>query len=182
MIISGLFIGRFQPFHLGHMAAIKFALNYVEELVVVIGSAQKSHEIRHPFTAGERIRMINSSLNAEEDVDARRILLIPIPDVDIHSLWTHHLDMLVPRYTVVFTNDSFTRLLFKERFIEVIEPKLHRREELSATEVRCRIANEGDWRRLLTPQTIDIIESINGIDRIKTLFATQAYNRPSHEA
>jgi nicotinamide-nucleotide adenylyltransferase len=182
MIISGLFIGRFQPFHLGHMATIKFALNYVEELVVVIGSAQKSHEIRHPFTAGERIQMINNSLNAEKDVDARRILLIPIADVDVHSLWTHHLDILVPTYTVVFTNDSFTRLLFKERCIEVIQPKLHRREELSATEVRRRIANGGDWRRLLTPQTIDIIESINGIDRIKTLFATQAHNRTSHEA
>ena len=177
MKTSGLFIGRFQPFHLGHMSAIKFALNYVEELIVVIGSAQKSHERRHPFTAGERIRMINSSLNAHDDVDTKRILLIPIPDVDIHSLWTHHLDILVPSYTVVFTNDSFTRLLFKERCIEVIQPKLYRREELSATEVRYRIANDGDWRRLLTPQTIDIIESIDGIERIKTVFTSQSYNR-----
>jgi nicotinamide-nucleotide adenylyltransferase len=182
MIISGLFIGRFQPFHLGHMAAIKFALNYVDELVVVIGSAQRSHERRHPFTAGERIRMINSSLKADDDVDRKRILLIPIPDVDIHSLWTHHLDILVPTYTVVFTNDSFTRLLFKERCIEVIQPKLYRREELSATEVRHRIANGGDWRRLLTPQTIHIIESIDGIERIKTLFTGHAFNHTSHEA
>jgi nicotinamide-nucleotide adenylyltransferase len=182
MIISGLFIGRFQPFHLGHMAAIKFALNCVEELVVVIGSAQKSHETRHPFTAGERIRMINNSLNADDEVDTKRILLIPIPDVDIHSLWTHYLDILVPAYTVVFTNDSFTSLLFKERSIEVIQPRLYRREELSATEVRHRIANGGDWRRLLTPQTIDIIESIDGIERIKTLFTSHAYNHTRHEA
>src|ERR671928_996306 len=170
MMLSGLFIGRFQPFHLGHMAAIKFALNYVDELVVVIGSAQKSHERRHPFTAGERIRMINSSLNADDGVDTKRILLIPIPDVDIHSLWTHHLDILVPRYNVVFTNDSFTRLLFKERCIKVIQPELYRREELSATEIRHRIANNGDWRKLVTSQTAKIIESISGVERIKTIF------------
>ncbi|MFZ0222198.1 MAG: adenylyltransferase/cytidyltransferase family protein, partial [Candidatus Nitrosopolaris sp.] len=38
----GIFVGRFQPFHLGHMATIKFALEKVEELVIVIGSAQLS--------------------------------------------------------------------------------------------------------------------------------------------
>ncbi|MBV9668355.1 MAG: adenylyltransferase/cytidyltransferase family protein, partial [Nitrososphaeraceae archaeon] len=71
----GLFVGRFQPFHLGHLATIKFALSHIEELVVVIGSAQKSHEIRNPFTAGERIQMIKDSLNEDSEVDLKRILL-----------------------------------------------------------------------------------------------------------
>ena len=181
MVLSGLFIGRFQPFHLGHMAAIRFALNYVEELVVVIGSAQKSHEIRDPFTAGERIRMIYKSLNDDSRVDTERILLIPVPDVDIHSLWTHQMDILVPTYSVVFTNDLFTRLLFKERSIEVIEPELYRREELSATEVRYRIANNGDWRKLVSPQTIKVIESIAGVERIKTIFTNHGYKNTSHK-
>ncbi|MFZ0697114.1 MAG: adenylyltransferase/cytidyltransferase family protein, partial [Nitrososphaeraceae archaeon] len=39
----GLFIGRFQPFHLGHLATIKFALKTVEQLVITVGSADKSH-------------------------------------------------------------------------------------------------------------------------------------------
>ena len=173
---SGLLIGRFQPFHLGHMTTIKFALNYVEELTVVIGSAQKSHEIRHPFTAGERIQMIRNSLNADKDIDTKAILLIPVPDVNIHSLWTHQIDILVPKYGVVFTNDSFTTLLFEERGIRVIQPKLHRREELSATEIRSRIANNGDWRKLVTPQTMEVIESISGVQRIKAIFKNTLKN------
>jgi nicotinamide-nucleotide adenylyltransferase len=162
------------------MAAIRFALNYVEELVVVIGSAQKSHEIRHPFTAGERIQMIYRSLNAENRIDRQRILLIPVPDVDIHSLWTHQIDILVPTYSVVFTNDSFTTLLFRERSIEVIQPELYRRKELSATEVRYRIATDGNWRKLVTPETTNVIESIDGIERIKTIFANHASKNTSH--
>jgi nicotinamide-nucleotide adenylyltransferase len=181
MMLSGLFIGRFQPFHLGHMAAIRFALNYVEELVVVIGSAQKSHETRHPFTAGERIQMIYRSLNADNRADTERILLIPVPDVDIHSLWTHQIDLLVPTYSVVFTNDPFTTLLFKERSIKVIQPELYRREELSATEVRHRIANNGDWRKLVTPQTTKVIESIDGVERIKTLLTNHTYENTNHK-
>jgi nicotinamide-nucleotide adenylyltransferase len=170
VMVTGLFIGRFQPFHLGHMATIKFALNYVEELVVVIGSAQKSHELRHPFTAGERIQMIRNSINADNEVNIKRILLIPIPDVDTHSLWTHQIDILVPRYSVVFTNDSFTTLLFEERGIRVIQPKLFQREQLSGTEIRYRMANDADWEKLVTPETIKLLESIRGAQRVKAIY------------
>ena len=170
-MVNGLFIGRFQPFHLGHLATVKFALGNVEGLVVVIGSAQKSHEIRNPFTAGERIQMIKDSLDADNEIDIRRILIIPVPDIYVHSLWTHQVDILVPSYEVVFTNDIFTALLFKERGIKIVQPMLYQRKELSATEIRSRIANDGDWKNLVTQQTVKVIEDIHGIDRIKAIFA-----------
>lgn len=167
---NGLFVGRFQPFHLGHLATIKFALRHVEELVIVIGSAQKSHELRNPFTAGERIQMIKGSLNADDEVDLKRIVLIPVADVGVHSLWTHYVDILVPSYEVVFTNDNFTCLLFKERGTKVVRPILRQRKELSATEIRSRIARDADWKKLVTPHTVKIVEDIHGIARIKAIF------------
>ena len=54
----GFLIGRFQPFHLGHLEAIKFALSKVEHLHLAIGSSNKSHEKRNPFTDDERKKMI----------------------------------------------------------------------------------------------------------------------------
>ena len=59
----GFLIGRFQPFHLGHLEAIKFALSKVEHLHLGIGSSNKNHEKRNPFTADERKKMILSSLD-----------------------------------------------------------------------------------------------------------------------
>ena len=56
----GFLIGRFQPFHLGHLEAIKFALGKVEHLHVGIGSSNKSYEERNPFTADVRKKMILS--------------------------------------------------------------------------------------------------------------------------
>ena len=167
----GLFVGRFQPFHLGHLATVKFALNRVEEIIIVIGSAQTSHEIRNPFTAGERIQMIKDSLVADSGVDMKRILLIPVSDIYMHSLWTHQVDILVQKYNVVFTNDILTALLFRQREIEVVEPSLYRREELSATEVRSRMANDEDWKKLVTFQTAKVVEDIHGVERIKAIFA-----------
>jgi nicotinamide-nucleotide adenylyltransferase len=167
----GLFVGRFQPFHLGHLATVKFALSRVEEVIIVIGSAQTSHEIKNPFTAGERIQMIKDSLVANNSVDMKKILLIPVSDIYMHSLWTHQVDILVPKYDVVFTNDILTALLFKQREVKVVEPSLYRRKELSATEVRSRMAKDENWKELVTFQTAKVVEDIHGIERIKAIFA-----------
>jgi nicotinamide-nucleotide adenylyltransferase len=168
-MLTGLFIGRFQPFHLGHLATAKFALDNVERLVIVIGSAQRSHEMRNPFTAGERIQMIKDSLDADSEVDVKRILIIPVPDIDVHSLWVHQIDILVPKYEAVFTNDPFTQMLFKEKGTEIIEPLLQQRKVLSGTEIRSRMAKDEEWKKLVPLQTAITIEDIQGVQRIKTI-------------
>jgi nicotinamide-nucleotide adenylyltransferase len=167
---NGLFIGRFQPFHKGHLATVKFALGRVDQLVIVVGSAQKSHEPRNPFTAGERIRMIKESLDADNEVDVRRILIIPVPDIDVHSLWTHQVDLLVPKYDIVFANDLFTLMLFREEGVKAIEAPLHRRNEMEATEIRRRMAAQENWEDLVPKPVSKVIKEIKGIERVKAIF------------
>jgi nicotinamide-nucleotide adenylyltransferase len=166
---NGLFIGRFQPFHKGHLVTVKFALSRVDQLVIVVGSAQKSHEYRNPFTAGERIRMIKESLDADDEADVRRILIIPVPDIDVHSLWTHQVDMLVPKYDVVFANDLFTLMLFHEQGIKAIEAPLYRRNEMRATEIRKRMVAEENWEDLVPKPVSKVIREINGIERVRAI-------------
>lgn len=166
---NGLFIGRFQPFHKGHLATVKFALEKVEQLVIVVGSAQKSHEPRNPFTAGERIWMIKQSLDIDEETDVRRILIIPVPDTDVHALWTHQVDMLVPKYDVVFANDLFTLMLFQEKGIKALEAPLYRRDEMKATEIRKRMIAEEIWEDLVPIPVSKVIKEINGVERVKAL-------------
>ena len=58
----GLLIGRMQPVHNGHIEIIKQILEEVDEIIIGIGSAQLSHELKNPFTAGERLMMLNQAL------------------------------------------------------------------------------------------------------------------------
>lgn len=169
MLTTGLFIGRFQPFHKGHLATVKFALGKVDLLVIVVGSAQKSHEPRNPFTAGERVMMIKKALDSDSEIDVKHILIIPVPDVDVHSMWTRQVDMLVPKYDIVFANDPFTLLLFRERGIKTEEAPLYRREEMSATKVRRRMASGEKWQELVPRPVADVIKEIGGIERIKSI-------------
>jgi len=164
----GLFVGRFQPFHLGHLAAVKFALKTVDYLYVVVGSAEKSHERDNPFTAGERISMIKAALDGS-NVNPARWMAIPIADADSHSLWVSSVESMVPRFDIVFTNDALTFLLFKEQGIEVKPVPFLDRQRYSATNVRDRILERKNWRQLVPKQVARLVVRFGGVERVREL-------------
>lgn len=59
-------IGRFQPFHLGHLALIEHALSVAPRVLVVVGSAPAPRLAKNPFTAAERTGCIRESLAPEQ--------------------------------------------------------------------------------------------------------------------
>ena len=162
----GFLIGRFQPFHLGHLEAIKFALSNVEHLHVGIGSSNKSHEERNPFTADERKEMILSSI---DDVIGKRISLHYIPDVDDHSKWTNLVDEIIPEYDVVFSNDDFTHELYGKRGKSIISVDLKSRSNLSGTNIRNLILTDQNWKEFVPSGTRDVLSQIDGKKRLEDL-------------
>lgn len=162
----GLLIGRFQPFHLGHLDAVKFALSSVDELLIGIGSSNKFSEKRNPFTADERKEMIESSL---DESTLGKIKIYYIPDVNDHDKWTYHIDEIVPKYDVVFSNDEFTHTLFGKRGIKVISVPLKQREILSGTDIRVKIRDDRGWSGLVPDGTKKVLLKINAKDRLTNL-------------
>jgi len=164
--VIGLLIGRFQPFHLGHLDAVKFALSSVDELLIGIGSSNKLNEKRNPFTADERKQMIESSL---DEVTLGKVKIYYIPDVNDHERWTWQIDEIVPKYDVVFSNDEFTHTLFGKRGIKVISVPLKRREVLSGTDIRAKVRDDLDWFGLVPEGTKKVLLKINAKDRLTNL-------------
>jgi len=73
-----VFIGRFQPFHQGHLAVIKAALSKSRQVILLLGSAEQPRSTRNVFSFDERAQMI---LAAFEEQDATRIHCVPLVDV-----------------------------------------------------------------------------------------------------
>ena len=61
----GVYVGRFQPLHNGHLTDIKAASKEVDELAIGIGSSQEDHTAQNPFTTTERMEMISLTLKKE---------------------------------------------------------------------------------------------------------------------
>lgn len=166
--IRGILIGRMQPVHNGHVEVIKQILTEVDEIIIGIGSAQLSHEIKDPFTAGERLMMMNQAL-AEIEVNPSRYYIIPMQDINFNSIWPSHVKMLTPPFDIVYSGNPLVKQLFSEEGYEVRQPPLYDRLHLSGTEVRHRMVNDDDWQELVPKATADLIMEINGVERIKNL-------------
>ena len=164
--MNGLLIGRFQPFHLGHLDAVLFGLSRAENLFICIGSSNKSNERKNPFSAEERREMITLSI---EPSITDRIKIFDIPDVGDHEKWTFEIDKIVPKYDVVFTNDEFTKTLFEKRKISVISVVLKDRVKFSGTSIRNLIIEDKNWRDLVPQGTRNVLDSINAKERSKNL-------------
>ncbi|ATJ82863.1 bifunctional nicotinamide-nucleotide adenylyltransferase/Nudix hydroxylase [Halomonas beimenensis] len=72
-----VFIGRFQPPHLGHLAVIHEALKRARQVIVLVGSAWQARSLRNPWRFDERRRMLRSAFDEEDNA---RLEIVPLLD------------------------------------------------------------------------------------------------------
>lgn len=156
-------LGRFQPFHKGHLSVIREVLSECDDLVVVIGSAEESHTVSNPFTAGERYQMILSCLEPDE---RPRVHIIPVRDINRYSAWVNHLESYAPPFEVVYSNSDLTRSLFADAGYKVRKTKAYSMRCYSGTEVRRRIVADGRWKDLVPSPVATLVEALDGKQRL----------------
>ncbi len=165
-----LFVGRFQPPHYGHFRAIEWIFREVgvDEVIVVIGSAQESHTVKNPFTAGERFEMLLCGLR--EAGLASRAYIVPVSDIAMNFVWVRYLELLLPRFDVVVTRNPLVYRLFSEYGYRVVMQPMFDRGELSATRIReLMLSGNGYWRRLVPRCVASYIDSIMGVERLRAV-------------
>jgi nicotinamide-nucleotide adenylyltransferase len=164
--MRALYIGRFQPYHLGHHAVIKEIAREVDEVVICIGSAQVSHELDDPFTGGERYLMISRSLREDSIFN---FFVVPVLDVNRNAIWVAHVESLIPPVDTVFSSNPLIQRLFKEKGYKIRAPLLFNRKEYSGSEVRRRMLSDENWDDLMPKAVVEVVKEIEGVKRMKEL-------------
>ena len=164
--MNGLLIGRFQPFHLGHLEALQFALSKVDKLWLGLGSSNKPMEKTNPFTIEERKQMILSSI---DDSIKNKISIYSIPDLDNHVKWIENIDTIVPDYQIVFSNDPMTEHLYSKRDVNVMTIPFFKRDQLSGTRLRDLIKSDQKWDDLVPEGTKLLLQKFDAKNRLKIL-------------
>ncbi|QKR01014.1 nicotinamide-nucleotide adenylyltransferase [Metallosphaera tengchongensis] len=166
-----IYPGRFQPFHLGHLSVVKWSLERVDELIILIGSAQESHTLSNPFTAGERVEMIRKAMN-NEGIPGDRYYLIPIPDILMNNVWAYHVRMYVPSFQTVVARNPLVLRLFREAGNDILVPPSFQREKYNSTLIRKYIITGEEWSDLVPNEVYTFIKSIKGDERLREITGT----------
>ncbi len=103
-------------------------------------------------------------------IDLSKIYLVPVSDIAMNFVWPRYIELLVPRFQVVFSRNPLVTRLFSEYGYRVIEPPSFSRDEYSATHVRnLMLSGNDEWRKLVPPSVAQYIDSIKGVERIQRI-------------
>lgn len=139
-----LVIGRFQPFHLGHVALVQHALEVGRRALLVVGSAGAPRSVKNPFTAEERIAMIRNSFSPEQQ---QRLSFVTVRDYYDEPRWANAVSAAVaaqsagPVALVGFRKDDSSAYL--SLFPQWREHALPRQAPIDGTALR-RLYLSGD--------------------------------------
>ena len=161
-----LFIGRFQPFHNGHLKVIENASKEYDKIIIGIGSSQYSNTAENPFSADERKVMIEKSL---EKIGIKNYQIIFFPDIHNPPKWVDHVLSFFSDFDIVITNNFLTKSLFSEKGYKVLGTKLYKKNKYSGKEIRKKIIKNEQWKNLVPSDVYNFILKINGEQRLKNI-------------
>lgn len=161
-------MGRFQPFHLGHLDLAKQILDECDELIIAITSSQFNYLEKDPFTAGERIEMIHNSLK-ESSLDLTRCFVVSIENQFNVATWASYLKSALPHFDKVYSGNDYVSMLLADSGIEVVTPKFLDRTQFNATRIRSMIISDENWKDFVPNAVYDLLTKINAKNRLAVI-------------
>ena len=166
--MRGLMMGRFQPFHLGHLELVKQILDECDEVIIAVTSSQFNYLEKDPFTAGERIEMIHNSLK-ESTLDLTRCFIISVENQFNVATWASYLKSALPHFDKVYSGNDYVSMLLSDSGISVVVPKFLDRNQYNATRIRLMIMSDEKWEDSVPNAVHAVLMKINAKNRLKVI-------------
>lgn len=165
--VAGI-VGRFQPFHNGHLQLILEIYRTSEFVKIGIGSSQYAFTPENPFSFEERKRMIVSALK-DQNIDTNTFRIFPIPDLHNISKWTTAMIEIMGNFDIFYSNSEWIRQYLSNHGKKIGALKKINFQQFNGTFIRSEIMADRTTSNLLPPTVITILKEINGFERIKSL-------------
>ena len=162
-----LYIGRFQPFHIGHFAVGELGLKLARHIIFGVGSRNQPLSLKNPFTYEQRREVITECYFTEHR--AGRVHFAPLDDFGDNAMWVLNVAQQVnmiaepgAKIGLIGNKKDFSSFyldLFP--FWEFVDAREHGTfiPGLNATDIRSQIfENDRDWHKKVRPDVAAMIE------------------------
>ncbi len=160
------FLGRFQPFHLGHHNVVEEEKAKYEDFTVIVGSPERSRTERNPLSFEERKKLIKACFDVEiiglEDTEEDP--QNSDPESTANERWAQLFEQK-GFSKVISGNDKVKEIIEKHTDIKVDRPEMFSEKIYSGTEVRRRIKSGEEWRYLTPECSHTVLEDL--LEKIK---------------
>ena len=160
----GLFVGKFQPFHNGHLETIRHILKECDLVKIVIGSSQYHDTENNPFTLEEREKMINLAL---EEAKIIQFELHGIKDLHNLPLWADSLLKSFQPFDTAYSRNKQVTSILREKGVEVREQPMF--GDYNGTEIRRLISSGESWESLVPPAVFSYLNTLNLEERFRSI-------------
>jgi len=168
-----LFIGRFQPFHNGHLDITKRILKKNKKIIIVVGSTEKSFKNHDPLTAKERGQIIKSSL-LESGVKPTQFKIILLKDLNDFPNWANYVLKHAPKIDVLYTGSKLVKDCFSGKYSKACKTKppsiriekIVKKIPINGTLIRKKMAENGNWEKFVSKSTAKLLKKWKVKDRL----------------
>lgn len=184
----GIYIGRFQPLHWGHLDSMIKALEVVDKLIVIVGSSFAARDPKNPFTFEERKHMITEALQ-NQGFTNNQFVIIGVRDYYYNeNAWVEAIRREVKSVTkgvspVLFghkkDSSSYYLMSFPDWDFRSLPEYIHNGVCLSATDIRNHmysIVKSLDYMQSVIPYATDFIFDFMETDTYFALRDWHKYN------
>jgi nicotinamide-nucleotide adenylyltransferase len=161
-------MGRFQPFHLGHLTLVKQILDECDDVIIAITSSQFNYLEKDPFTAGERTEMIHDALRYT-GIDLSRCFVLTIENQFNIATWASYLKAALPHFDKVYSGNDYVSMLLADSGIKVVAPKFLNRSKYNATKIRSMVIRGDVWEHLVPAPVATFMKKIGAKHRLETI-------------
>jgi nicotinamide-nucleotide adenylyltransferase len=150
---TALFIGRFQPFHNGHLYSLKKCLEIADRVVVLVAKSNVSGTEGDPWNAPLREAMVKAVIT-QEGIAAKVMKIVSCPDNPSDAVWLTHVLATVGDFDVVVSNNPWVLSIFREAGYAVAESGLYNRDELEGVKIREMMRSGDESWKLRVPEVV----------------------------
>lgn len=154
---TGFLVGRFQPFHKGHLRLIKESFQYVESVIIGIGSVGINDQDNF-LTYENRQKILNLIIEKEGWRDKVK-KTVPLIDFHNDEKWLKNCLDLSGKLDVVIGNNEWTNRIFEKAGYPILRLGFYKRYLYEGVKIRKLIKSGKSWENRVPEY---IVKTLNG--------------------